>query len=193
MSVKFDPREFDGTMGALQQFTPPTLRNAGMAAALICARHTVKTKLIADNPPFLNRRTGTLVRSVSASPRSVLASDRVLASFGTRLGYGYRHEVGGTFTEIVHAHHVAPHVRRAHARKAPGGRRVWVSESRVDSYWVAQYSVVRVYRRRAMFATALEEKRDVAPAAVAASMRLLMEKGKVPTTGMIVKAVGANA
>ena len=190
--VTFDSREFRQVVVALRDKAPEALRNAGMAAALVISKHAIETKLIEANPPFLNRRTGTLVRSVSASPRSVLAGDRVIASFGSHLDYAYKHEVGGHFTEWIKGHRVRRYLRRAHAQRTFGGRRVWVGEAEIGSHWVKAHSVSRIYRRRRMFATALNEKREIVPALVRAALRLLGKTTEIPSAGAILAAAGGS-
>lgn len=188
--VSFDSKDFNESMGALAHLAPEALLSAGRASALVLSKYTIQTKLISANPPFLNRRTGTLVRSVAASPRAVLEGDRVKATYGSRLDYAFKHEFGGTFTEHVTAHHVNAHTRRGHARRSYGGKRVWVEETRVDSFYVQAYTRVRTYRRRLMFTTALEEKRDVAPTAARVAINFVMANEKVPTPRQVIARMG---
>lgn len=101
---------------------PATVREAARASVLDMAQHVVSTKLIHGAPQYLNRRTGTLVRSVTASPRATATRDRVRASFGTHLDYGRAHELGFHGTVTVRAHFRDPsdrptHMVRAHSRR----------------------------------------------------------------------------
>lgn len=73
-------------------------------AILLNVRDVTKTKLRGQ---YLNRRTGTLIRSVTASRSDEMTETMVRGSFGTHLDYGKAHEVG--FRGQVQ---VAAHTRR---------------------------------------------------------------------------------
>lgn len=89
----------------------------------------VKTKLIRANPPYLNRRTGTLIRSISASPSVTVTENVIRGTFGSNLDYARHHEEGFTGTITVPAH-----TRKAHRRRGPSGRSHQVKAHRVRQH-----------------------------------------------------------
>jgi len=175
--VRIDSREFDRTIGALAEHKAAAMKSAVMAAVLIVMSHTVKTKLTAANPPFLNRDTGHLVRTVAASPKAMVTEDRAIGTFGSHLDYAYKHEFGGTFQEQIREHR-----RRIRSRDVRG-----IS---AGVTFVRAHTRTRTYRARRMFATALEEKSAIPAAAAAAAIRLLAQHERVPTPAEIMAAIG---
>jgi hypothetical protein len=183
--VRIDTRQFDGIISAFAEHKVAAVRNAALAATLIVMTHTVKAKLTAANPPFLNRDTGHLVRTIAASPKARVTEDRAIGTFGSHLDYAFKHEFGGTFDEQIAAHTRRSHTRRAHVR---GG--VEVRQTTVREHGVRAHVVTRTYRARKMLTTALDEKSHIPAAAAAAAMRLLMQHERPPTPGEIMAAVG---
>lgn len=84
---------------------PKVLLASVKAMQLALAEHVITTKLTGQR---LNRRTGTLIRSVSAStrvkPEVRRAPARVRGTVGTPLRYGGAHEEGFTDEVEVRAH-----------------------------------------------------------------------------------------
>jgi hypothetical protein len=103
-NVRFSLRE----VGALvERFDPKKVQATAFRGVLLAAmwgaKRTIETKLLGQ---VLRRRTGTLIRSIAASPKAGVASERsVAATFGTNLGYGIAHEEGFQGEVTVREHY----------------------------------------------------------------------------------------
>jgi hypothetical protein len=184
--VRLDTTRFQETLGRFQRFLPPTLRQTALAAALMMAAHAHDRKFIQANPPFLNRRTGTAARSVSASPRARLTRDRAIGIFGSHIEYVRKHELGGTYREYVPTHRVRAHSRRVTAFRIAGSAQM--RDVKVGSYLVRSHYVMKRYRRREMFGTTVREKRDDVPPLLERAIRLLVQLRRTPKAAEILGA-----
>ena len=179
--IRIDSREWDSMIGAFAAYRDETIVSAAMAATLSISGHAIRTKLTAANPPFLNRDTGHLVRTVAASPRATLAEDRAIGTFGSHLDYAAKHEFGGTYVEEV----------RAHARRQRS-RDVFEGTVAQGVAFVRAHTRRRTYRARRMIATALEEKSHVPAEAAAAAIRLLLANNRPPTVAQVLAQIGGR-
>lgn len=93
----------------LEQYGAHALRAlivSGKASAGLLASRTIKQRLSGQ---VLKRVTGTLQRSVAASPRAYAVSEKeAQATYGTHLDYGIAHEQGFEGTVTVRAHQRRP-------------------------------------------------------------------------------------
>jgi len=155
----------------------PTL-SAGMRATIgVMVGHVVKNKLRGQ---VLNRRTGTLIRSVTAS-QEIRESDRgVRGSFGTNLDYGIRHEEGYTGPINVPARKVRAHVVREHVRNYRG-RAVTVREHTVAQHIVRAHTAQVVVAARHYLRDGFREKLDEGLERFKRALRILVDTGKPPT------------
>ncbi len=79
----------------------PTVGVGVRASILGMVRHVTKNKLRGQ---YLRRRTGTLIRSITASPRFLVREDLVRGAFGSNLDYARAHEEGFSGRVTVRAH-----------------------------------------------------------------------------------------
>lgn len=91
-------------LGDVLRLMPKTVAVGVRSGVFLMVRDVVKSRLTDDNPPYLNRDTGTLIRSVTASPRFHLDDTRATGEFGSNLDYARKHEEGFSGTEQVPAH-----------------------------------------------------------------------------------------
>lgn len=99
-----------GGLGRYEGLLGRAVSAAVRASVLDMVRHVTKEKLLGQ---VLNRRTGTLIRSITASPGFLVTDQAVRGWFGSNLDYARMHEEGFKGTVEVPAH------LRRHAR---GGR-----------------------------------------------------------------------
>lgn len=179
---------------------PSILLSAVRAAVAMIVRTTVKDTLENRGPRYLNRRTGTLIRSVTASPRvepARIEASRfgtvVRGAWGTSLGYGRRHEFGGTFTDKVR-----PHVRRLkgssrrsaddafaalHAASSPsrkiGTSRLKAMARGLGVAYVRAHSRTTTYRARRMFRDSLKNAAPQLRSVINDALRQGLEGGSI--------------
>jgi len=102
---------------------PAIMLRVGQASTGLMVTRVVTTRLTGGNFPNLNRRTGTLIRNVTASRKHEMNDDLVKAWIGTNLVYGIAHEEGfdGTVQVRQHPRRITERVRtkaaKARARK----------------------------------------------------------------------------
>ena len=187
-----------GELGAKLGQTVAVGIHAGLG---LMVAHVTKTKLINANPPYLNRRTGTLIRSISASPRVAIRDRSVLGTFGSNLDYARMHEVGfvGRIARPAHTvpahqvrahsvrtHRVRPHSRtingRTHQVKAHVVRGHVVTAHRVEAHQVRAHKANVRYRARHFLRDTVGEKGADAARMIRRAIIHLTRTGKVPSS-----------
>lgn len=173
--LTFDTEAAQRRFEALREVGPKALAVAARRSLLLLVRHVTRQKLMGQ---VLRRRTGTLIRSITASPRVEVTPNVVRGTFGSHLGYAQAHEEGFTGTVSVRAH-----VRRVRARDVRArveGRR------RIIARGIA---VVRAHSRRVnlrpryfLRATMKEKAADV-QRRFARALRIATMTGRVPQAG----------
>lgn len=146
----------------------PALLVGVKAAIFRLVRHVTTKKLQGQ---VLNRVTGTLIRSIAASPSFRMLRSIAVGTAGTRLGYGAKHEFGGTFQETVSAH-----ARREHMRSTAGGASV-----RVRAHQVRAHQVRKKYRARRYFRQSVTETKGHRKDRYERAVAIAMKQGRVPT------------
>lgn len=167
----------------LHRYMPTVILRGAQAAALLGARRTINRKLTKANPPYLNRKTGALVRSVKYSlreERAVIDGNVARAGYGTDKDYGKKHEIGGTYTEAVKAH-----TRRIASRNLRVGRAKIAS----GVAFVRAHSRVRTYRARHMFAHGLRESEDQSLLPTRHMIDGLFRSGTIPSWREVVDSL----
>jgi hypothetical protein len=105
MPTRIDVDEIMERLGALKAKLPEAVLVAVRADVADAVRYAVRDQLSGQK---LRRRTGTLQRSVAASPRiepsRIDSPSRITGVIGTSLGYGKAHEEGFAGTVQVRAH-----------------------------------------------------------------------------------------
>jgi len=191
--VVWDQSRFDRDLGELRKGLRQTIKAAALGSAIRTSKHAHDTKFIEANPPFLNRQTGRAARSIAASPRAYLTPDSAIGEWGSNVGYVVKHERGGTHREFIRLHRVREHtrlVKRHQAAFLVTGAGAATRTVTVRAHAVSGHYAFRHYRRRAMIATAAREMADYPGLAARASVELLIQRGKPPTAGMVINAVG---
>ena len=182
--IRIDTKALDRV---LESLTAPnvgkTVLNYVRAMVFMLVGHTGRSKLLGQ---VLRRRTGTLIRSITASPRFAVEGDRVVGSWGTHLGYGRAHELG--FSGLVP---VRSHERRLKLRTASG--RVRSERSRLNLALRGQKTratvrahdrYVRIWAKRYL-RTSLQEKQPALGYRLRRALYLLAREGSVPSVSDI--------
>lgn len=92
-----------------------TILSGLRAGILWMVQDVIRNRMINANPPYLNRVTGTGVRSVTASPprgRGTVSQHVAQDWFGSNLDYIRAHELGFRGNVSVRAHAVKSHRRQ---------------------------------------------------------------------------------
>jgi len=150
-------------------------------------RVVTKEKLLGQ---YLNRRTGTLIRSEVASQRVNQGGDLVVGSFGTNLDYGIKWEEGFDGYETVPAHTR----RRTASQRASfraAAKRIGLSSKQVNAssslrlgmqlIQVREHKAHRVYKAKHFNRDALNENAREAETRFAKATWFLEHNGRVPT------------
>ena len=155
---------------------------AGVRVSILdMVAHVTKNKLRGQ---YLRRRTGTLIRSITASPRFATTPELVSGTLGSNLDYARVHEEGFVGRVQVKAHVrrlVGPASSRAGARRL---RKALIAGRSTVAHVRAHSRHVNV-RARHFLRDTVSEKRGEAGINVRKGIVLLAETGKVPTTGEI--------
>lgn len=153
--------------GVLAEKLPAAVVVAVRSSVLLGVRYVVKMKLTGQ---ALRRRTGTLIRSVTASPRVELVLDNVVGSFGSNLDYARAHELGfhGRVQVRAHSRRRAIYIARKRLKK---GARQRVRDrattiASADSYRETLASPTASSRERSSAARQLRELRGFATRSV---------------------------
>lgn len=102
LNVRIDLGQITKLLDAYSGARVPHTLAAGMREGiLLMVRDVIVNRLSGQ---YLRRRTGTLQRSVAASPRVAVTSMRVTGSFGSNLEYARAHELGFRGSVGVRAH-----------------------------------------------------------------------------------------
>lgn len=209
-SIGLDPDKVATELGVLAVHLPKALGVAMKSAVGMLVKHTTKEKLRGQ---VLRRRTGTLIRSVTASQKVTVSKEGVVGSFGTNLWYGVAHEQGFTGSINVPAHSVGAHTRQAHTVRAHRVRAHQRTSKKgrtyeVPSYIVAEHSVgaanvgahpvrahaARVnYRARYYLSSTLNEKSGEILLRVKKAVWYLKKYGKVPPISVLSQGAGSIA
>lgn len=178
------------------------MRRSLPAAALAAVRgavgyfiaYTVKSRFDMKGPRYLNRKTGTAIRSVTTSWKieaSQRDDTRVAAAWGSNLDYVMKHEFGGTYREHVRAYvrRLKPRTSkktRAAAREAIGMQSNLAAKraqaSALGVAYVREHSRTRTYRERRMFRDALDDRDYILGSALRFAVDTLQSEGRAPTT-----------
>lgn len=199
-SIGIDPDEVAKSLGKMARDLPAALKVAMRSTLGVMVAHAAKNKLLGQ---VLNRRTGTLIRSVTASPRIAQRGARVVGAFGTKLWYGVAHERGyaGPITVPIHAvkaHSVKAHHVAGHTRKTKGGVVTVSAHSvrahNVRGHLVGQHQAIVNYRARRYLSATLTEKSSEAMLRFKKAIWYLGKFGKVPRPSDLGRsASGLNA
>lgn len=180
----------------LRDLLMPTVTVAAKSIVADMAGHATKDRMTHANPPYLNRRTGTGVRSVMASQRVRQSASTVVGSFGTNLGYIIKHEQGFEGTVTVPAHTR----RRSKSQKAAFRRdtrragftaseiKMALSMSPID---VRSYSKKERIRARRFLQDTLEARTPEAGRRYRRAVFLLAKDGRVPDINRLPSGGGA--
>lgn len=118
ITVKFD--DLDDLVSALHRKVPRAVAVGLRQGILVMIRDVVKNRLRGQ---YLKRRTGTLIRSITASPpkkpivHEGTEDSWVVDWFGTHLKYGAAHEHGFRGGVTVPGHAVKAHKRKGYTTK----------------------------------------------------------------------------
>jgi len=157
----------------LRRRLPQAVLVGVQAAIFDLVSYTVDTKFENRNPPYLNRQTGTAIRSITASPRFEVSRRAVTGSYGSNLGYVVRHEFGGVETVTVPAHERGPFTRTT-----KGGKTVTVRR-----HMVKAHQRTRQVAARHMFRDAWAERSGRSALMVRRAVAILGATGRVPQIG----------
>lgn len=156
---------------------------AGVRAIVLgMVRYTIKTKFANQGPRYLNRKTGTAIRSITASPAIETSAEVVRGTWGSNLGYVRKHEEGGTFRERVRSYS-----RRVRSRDVRRTVQVGDKQSRrIVAHGIAfvrEHDRTRVYQGRHMFKDALDEKKQSMVDVMRKSVAILIEEKRIANQG----------
>ena len=155
--------------------------------------HVAKNKLRGQ---YLRRQTGTLIRSITASPSVEISRERVAGSFGSNLGYARMHEEGfkGRLQVRAHIRRLTPRLKPASIRRQLHygvnyfGRLVEAGATLRRTYAIQKrYAHVRAHSRRVdirarhFLLDTLTEKTGETNLNVRKALMFLARTGKVPT------------
>lgn len=185
--VTFDPSEILRLLNGVRTGVRTALRSALHVTIGSMVAHVVKKRLIRANPPYLNRRTGTLIRSITASPRVETAGDRLSGSWGTNLEYGRRHEEGFEGNEHVFSHVTRRHRVRAHIVMnafGSGFNLAFSASTRGPTYVRGHTRHVRL-RPRHYIADTIQEDAPLLERNVTRSLEVLLNTGKPPSASQL--------
>jgi len=180
----------DRYLGDLWNKLPATIGRGLRSGVNLMVRDVITNRLTDDNPPYLNRDTGNLIRSVSASPSFSVQGDLnsetaiFTGQFGSNLSYAKKHEDGGTFTEYVPAHYrkrVGKARRNARARSRAG----LISKQLGDKVFVRAHTRTITYRARHMFRDTVKAQHFGAARRMRRSLELLHKNRNVPSLAEI--------
>ena len=153
---------------------PDTLLVATRSATLGVMAKTVRTKLLGQ---VLHRRTGTLIRSITASPRIVKQSDSVMfGTFGTHLDYGKYHEQGFQGDVVRKAAQVRAHTRKEHTR-ADGTE---VRQAAVKAHSRREHTATLNITGKKYMEGTLDEERNNIRMRFDRAITILLTTGKAP-------------
>lgn len=171
--IKVDFRELEELF---RRFGGDPVRQAIAAAvqatALSGVRRVTTRKLLGQ---YLNRRTGTLIRSHTASPRARITKQKVQGSFGSNLDYARAHELGFVGEAVVPAH--------TRVRDQVFGRKVEPFTETVRAH-VRQMRLPAKHFLR----DTVREERPLARDRVVRSIDFLARFGTPPTPGALLRA-----
>lgn len=143
--------------------------------------HVTRNKLRGQ---YLRRRTGTLIRSITESPRFLISDALVRGEWGSHLDYARVHEEG-----FVGRVQVRAHVRRliGTATSKASARRVKKAllAGRGRTAFVRAHSRHLNVRARHFMRDTVAEKRGESGINVRKSVYMLADRGKVPTVSDI--------
>jgi len=152
------------------------VKRAAQAFTAFLVRKVTKDKLRGQ---VLKRKTGTLIRSVTASRFLEVSESTVTAGIGTNLVYGIAHEEGFTGTVQVQAHSRRL-VKQAKGKRAAAKFKKALKKKRQRTAFVRAHTrkldiVARHYLRNTLL-----ENREKAPTAVRRAILLALRTGKMP-------------
>jgi hypothetical protein len=99
--ISFDPDKAVQYLGDVDRKMPAAIGVAVRLSIFDMVTHVTKSKLLGQ---YLHRVTGTLIKSVTASPAFQTSAARVRGIFGSHLDYARAHEEGFSGTVTVKAH-----------------------------------------------------------------------------------------
>lgn len=156
---------------------------SGVQASIFwMVRHVTRQKLLGQ---YLNRRTGTLIRSITASPEFNVTDTEVVGVFGSNLDYARYHEEG--FSGILP-------VAEFYRRPAFTEMDAEAGSKRSDTFFTARSIRVRAHTRRVehharyFLRDTVSEGTPQAGINVRKAIILLANTGRVPRYSGIRKA-----
>ncbi len=159
----------------------PEVIEAGVRASILyMTRDVAKNRLLGQ---YLRRRTGTLIRSVEASPRiDEVSRQRIRGAWGTHLGYGMAHEIGfvGTVT-------VPEHTRRRFRFRSKTGKRLRKRVREEGVIRVRQHSRQMRIRARHYIRDTVREAREPTARRLAKALRIWFRTRRIPTPGELIR------
>lgn len=180
--ITIDISKADATLAGLERKIPGAVMAGVKAGTLAMVRHVTRDKLLGQ---YLNRRTGTLIRSITASPRFTRTPQTILGEFGSNLDYARYHEEG--FTGAIHvpaynrirSRALADAAKKFHRRK----KFLTASQLRAVSPWIHVRAHARrvSYRARHFLRDTVSERTVEARRLVWRALYVLSRDGKTPT------------
>lgn len=177
IDLKFDDAGLRKAFKALEVNLPKTLAAAMWASLDYLVADVVLNRLSGQ---YLHRRTGTLQRSITASPRVVKKGRGVRGVFGSHLEYARKHEEGFEGFVDIPAHTRAPHAVRAHQRALKTGR-VQIQAHRRRGAEVQAYRQYQVIQGRHFLRDTVKEGQPVIEKRFRRAIAIALVKNRVPT------------
>lgn len=154
---------------------------AGIKASLLWAvRDVTKNRLLGQ---YLRRRTGTLIRSITASPHlPVVSPDLVVGRFGSHLDYARAHELGFEGFVDVPEHSRASHRVRAHSRQTRAGEIQVRAHTRAE-HLVGAHRAYLVIRARHFLRDTVQDAAGPTERRLARALAIAIRTGRVASAG----------
>lgn len=178
--------------------TGKQLPNAALAAVRGAVgyfiAYTIKSRFLNKGPRYLNRQTGSAIRSVTASWKiepPTKDDAHASATWGSNLSYVMKHEFGGTYSEHVRAYirRLKPRMSRktaAAVREVVGMQSTEAARRdqarSLGTAYVRAHDRTRTYRERRMFRDALDDRDYILDSALRFAVDMLESQGRAPTT-----------
>ncbi|HET6373011.1 MAG TPA: hypothetical protein VFG76_06875 [Candidatus Polarisedimenticolia bacterium] len=135
--MQLDVGKAIAALGDVANRLPRTISVGVRSGVNLLVRHVTMSKLRGQ---VLRRRTGTLIRSITASPRFIVRSEFIRGIFGSHLDYARYHEEGYRGPIRVPRHVRRAHRVREHMRRNPvTGRLGHVRAHRVAAHQVREH------------------------------------------------------
>ena len=158
-----------------------TMRVGAQSAIGMVIAHVIKTKLLGQ---VLNRRTGTLIRSVSASGKDEVTDTGAQGTFGTNLDYGLAHEYGFSGMVTRGAHTRKAHQRRAHQRIV-GGEVQEIAVQQVRAHAVREHQARLEIKELRYQRDSVKEKTSEILARFVKAASILLQDDEVPNVNQL--------